>query len=111
MIAGVALMLAGQLLHPYFPINKNLWTSTYVLFTGGFAYAAPYAVLLGRGFAWLAEVGGAISCVRHERDPGLCPRGDRREIGIDFGFASPVAACEPCMAGSTTSISFHMRVR
>jgi predicted acyltransferase len=35
-IAGVALMLVGQLLHPYFPINKNLWTSTYVLFTGGF---------------------------------------------------------------------------
>ena len=36
-IAGVALMFAGQLLHPYFPINKNLWTSTFVLFTGGFA--------------------------------------------------------------------------
>jgi predicted acyltransferase len=36
-IAGAALMLAGQLLHPYFPINKNLWTSTFVLFTGGFA--------------------------------------------------------------------------
>jgi predicted acyltransferase len=30
-------MLAGRLLDPYFPINKNLWTSTYVLFTGGFA--------------------------------------------------------------------------
>jgi predicted acyltransferase len=36
-IAGAGLMLAGQLLHPYFPINKNLWTSTFVLFTGGFA--------------------------------------------------------------------------
>ena len=35
-IAGAASMLAGQLLHPYFPINKNLWTSTYVLFTSGF---------------------------------------------------------------------------
>jgi predicted acyltransferase len=35
-IVGVALMLAGELLHPYFPINKNLWTSTYVLFTSGF---------------------------------------------------------------------------
>jgi predicted acyltransferase len=35
--AGVVLMLVGQFLHPYFPINKNLWTSTYVLFTGGFA--------------------------------------------------------------------------
>ncbi len=36
-IAGAVLMLAGQLLHPYFPINKNLWTSTFVLFTGGVA--------------------------------------------------------------------------
>ena len=35
--AGAVLILAGQLLHPYFPINKNLWTSTFVLFTGGFA--------------------------------------------------------------------------
>lgn len=37
LIAGVVLMLAGRLLHPFFPINKNLWTSTFVLFTGGFA--------------------------------------------------------------------------
>src|SRR5258707_1103809 len=37
LIAGVVLMLVGRLLDPYFPINKNLWTSTYVLFTGGFA--------------------------------------------------------------------------
>ncbi len=37
LIAGVVLMVAGQLLDPYFPINKNLWTSTYVFFTGGFA--------------------------------------------------------------------------
>ncbi len=34
---GVALTLAGLALHPWFPINKNLWTSTYVLFSGGFA--------------------------------------------------------------------------
>jgi len=35
--AGAALLFAGRVLHPYFPINKNLWTSTFVLFTGGFA--------------------------------------------------------------------------
>jgi predicted acyltransferase len=38
--AGLALLVAGRLLHPYFPINKNLWTSTFVLFTGGFAMIA-----------------------------------------------------------------------
>ena len=37
LMAGAALLLAGRVLHPYFPINKNLWTSTFVLFTGGFA--------------------------------------------------------------------------
>src|SRR5258706_315295 len=35
LIAGVVLMLVGRLLDPYFPINKNFWTSTYVLFTCG----------------------------------------------------------------------------
>ena len=35
--AGLVLLAAGRLLHPYFPINKNLWTSSFVLFTGGFA--------------------------------------------------------------------------
>jgi predicted acyltransferase len=51
-IAGVALMLAGHLLHPYFPINKNLWTSTFVLFTGGFA------MLLLALCYWLVDLRG-----------------------------------------------------
>jgi len=34
---GAVLLVAGRVLHPFFPINKNLWTSTFVLFTGGFA--------------------------------------------------------------------------
>jgi len=51
-IAGAILMLAGWLLHPYFPINKNLWTSTYVLFTGGFA------MLLLAPCYWLVDLRG-----------------------------------------------------
>ncbi|MGH9862494.1 MAG: acyltransferase family protein [Candidatus Acidiferrales bacterium] len=39
---GTAGLAAGKLLEPWFPINKNLWTCSYVLFTAGFA-----AVLLG----------------------------------------------------------------
>lgn len=35
--AGVATGAAGLLLAPLFPINKNLWSPTYVLFTTGFA--------------------------------------------------------------------------
>jgi predicted acyltransferase len=36
-IAGVLGLATGELIHPYFPINKNLWTSTFVVFTAGFA--------------------------------------------------------------------------
>jgi predicted acyltransferase len=34
---GCAATVAGLALGHWFPINKNLWTSTYVLFTGGLA--------------------------------------------------------------------------
>ena len=36
-VAGGLTLLAGQLWHLGFPINKSLWTSSYVLFTGGAA--------------------------------------------------------------------------
>lgn len=48
-IGGFGLILSGLLLHPLFPINKQLWTSTYVLFTAGAAL-----LLLGICF-WLIE--------------------------------------------------------
>jgi predicted acyltransferase len=51
-VAGTALLLAGRLLHPYFPINKNLWTSTFVLFTSGFA------MLLLAPCYWLVDLRG-----------------------------------------------------
>ena len=37
LLAGIILTAAGLLLHPFFPINKQLWTSTYVLFSAGAA--------------------------------------------------------------------------
>ena len=35
--AGAAAMVVGLAWHPLFPINKNLWTSSYVVFTAGMA--------------------------------------------------------------------------
>jgi predicted acyltransferase len=88
-IAGAVVMLAGQLLHPYFPINKNLWTSTFVLFTGGFAmlllalcywlvdlrswkkWAAPFLV-----FGMNAILAYALAAIVSE-------------TSIDFEFAGP----------------------
>ncbi len=36
-IAGILFTVSGLLLHPFFSINKQLWTSTYVLLTAGLA--------------------------------------------------------------------------
>ncbi len=38
--AGILGVLAGELWSPYFPINKNLWTSSYVLLSAGWAVLA-----------------------------------------------------------------------
>ena len=39
-IAGILGVLAGELWAPWFPINKNLWTSSFVLLTAGWAALA-----------------------------------------------------------------------
>jgi predicted acyltransferase len=48
--AGCLAMLGGSLWSWVFPINKNLWTSSYVLFTAGFACLALATCL------WLIDV-------------------------------------------------------
>jgi len=50
--AGAACLAAGLLWHLVFPINKILWTSSYVLFAGGWS-----ALLLGF-FYWVIDVKG-----------------------------------------------------
>jgi len=47
---GVLVLVAGLLWNRWFPINKNLWTSSFVLFSGGFALMA-LAV-----FYWIIEI-------------------------------------------------------
>ncbi|HEX7289175.1 MAG TPA: DUF5009 domain-containing protein, partial [Candidatus Angelobacter sp.] len=51
-IAGVAGVVAGYAWHPWFPISKPLWTSSYVLFTAGAA-----CLLLALCW-WLIEMRG-----------------------------------------------------
>jgi len=56
LIAGFVVHLIGKALEPAFPINKSLWTSTFVLYTSGFAmmvFSAFYWVIDMKGFrAW-----------------------------------------------------------
>ena len=49
---GLVLLGLGLVGHSFFPINKNLWTSTYVLFTGGAAILMLSLCLL------VVELGG-----------------------------------------------------
>jgi predicted acyltransferase len=51
-VAGLALLLVGGLWSFLFPLNKNLWTSSFVLWTGGWS-----ALLLGL-FYWAIDVQG-----------------------------------------------------
>jgi predicted acyltransferase len=51
--AGLILLLVGVLWNQVFPINKNLWTSSYVAFTGGaasLALAICYWLIDARGW-------------------------------------------------------------
>lgn len=49
---GILGMMAGELWNRWFPINKNLWTSSFVLFSGGFA------LLFVSLLYWMIEVKG-----------------------------------------------------
>ena len=49
-IAGVVLIIIGQIWNVFFPINKNLWTSSFVCFVGGLS------LLLFDLFYWIIDV-------------------------------------------------------
>lgn len=54
-VRGAVLLIIGYLWDLYFPINKNIWTSSYTIFTGGQA-------MLGLGLCyWIADVKGKRS--------------------------------------------------
>jgi len=57
-VGGAFFTALGLLLHPFFPINKQLWTSTYVLFSAGAAMlllVVCFGVMEGLGFKkWAA---------------------------------------------------------
>ena len=43
---GFAMFVAGGIWNWFFPLNKNIWTSSYVLYTSGFATLALAALIL-----------------------------------------------------------------
>ncbi len=65
LLSGVVGVIAGKVIDPYFAINKNLWTSSYVLFTAGLGCVLLAALLWiidirgWRSWVWPIEVFGA----------------------------------------------------
>jgi predicted acyltransferase len=51
-IAGIACVVLGFAWNPWFPINKKLWTSSFVLYAGG------WSLLILAGFWFLVQVRG-----------------------------------------------------
>jgi len=58
LLTGAWLIVAGLVWNTWFPINKGLWTSSYVLFTGGIAFQALAACY------WLVDVRGKSAWAR-----------------------------------------------
>ena len=65
--SGFFLLIGGLALDPLFPINKNLWSSSYVLFTAG-AAALTLATVI-----WIVDVQQRGSVLRFFRPFGLNP--------------------------------------
>jgi len=51
-VAGILLLIAGLTWSTFFPINKNMWTSSFVLFAGG------WSILLFALFYYVIDVSG-----------------------------------------------------
>ncbi len=52
LLAGIGLIVAGSVLHPVIPVVKRIWTASWTLFAGGWAY------LLLAAFYWMIEIKG-----------------------------------------------------
>lgn len=51
-LGGMVLVILGLLINPFFPINKKLWTSSFVLLTGGLS------IMLLAAFYWIIDMRG-----------------------------------------------------
>ena len=88
LMAGLALVLAGLVWDRFFPINKPLWTSSYVAYTTGWAMVTLAALY------WLIDVPGR----RRWALPALlarCPVGHVRAPDLHQDLAARGTAPSP----------------
>lgn len=56
LVAGVVMTGAGSLWHLWFPINKSLWTSSFVLLTSGVGVLVLLALVRLEAFTWIQGI-------------------------------------------------------
>ena len=124
-LAGTALAGLGTLLDPAFPINKPLWTSTYVLLAGGLAMCGLalfyYLIDVRKGFRWNGVlVAFGVNPITVFFLSGLIPRmmnlilmpnpgGSDSKVGLkDYlyrGFITPLFS-DPTLASLAGALTF-----
>jgi predicted acyltransferase len=101
-IAGVSCVLLGGLWNLTFPINKKLWTSSYVLFAGGISM-----MLLAASIA-LVDVLGADDPKAAETKAGRSAKGSFFMPLLVFGTNAITAyVFSELLAGAISSIRLH----
>lgn len=90
---GLALGAAGLVWHVWFPINKNLWTSSYVLFTAG------AAMVLLASFHWIMDVRGA----RRWATPFLIYGRNALAVFVASGMVAKALILSPAPGGAAQS--------
>jgi predicted acyltransferase len=127
--AGIVLALLGWLLHPLFPINKKLWTSTFALFSGGvslLAFSVLYSILDSKRWRWWAPpalvfgtnaiLAYAISNVittLTDRIPWDLPDGSEltlHEWGYRYGFATWLSPIHASLAYAITIVLLNLAI-
>jgi len=99
-------MWRRQLLDPYFPINKNLWTSTYRAFLPVLCHLC-WPVHWISDFTRVRKVGCALSGFWNERDPAYALAAIVSETSIYFEFAGAGGRAET-LTCYTTIFSFAL---
>ena len=95
-VAGIGCMIVGWCWNPWFPINKSLWTSSYVFFTGGLALqflALCYWLIDIKGYKWWTK---PFRDLWRERDCAVCRhRSDGAVVGNDQRLYGKVRNVHP----------------
>jgi predicted acyltransferase len=127
--AGLILLLAGWLLHPWLPINKRIWTSTFALFSSGVSlltFSLCYAIVDLRRWRRLASpalIFGTNAIFAFALSSVITTLADRIHLrdgngavlslhrwGYQYGFASWLRPIDASLAYAVAIVLFNMAI-